>query len=143
MFKGTKLYSILKFKCPKCHRGNLYKDSNPYRLKSLTDMHVKCECCGEKFSKEPGFYFGAAYVSYALTVALWVAVWVALVVFDALGWISFSFFEDPLVFLTAGVVALILGLPYLYRLSRSIWINMFVTFDRETAEKVQGCQPKL
>ena len=42
----------------------------------------------EDFEREPGFYFGAAYVSYALTVALWVAVLVAMMAFDAWGWMD-------------------------------------------------------
>ncbi|MFZ6053102.1 DUF983 domain-containing protein [Halocola ammonii] len=142
MLKGTKLYSIFRFKCAKCHRGNLYQHPNPYKLNTLTKMNKECACCGEKFTKEPGFFFGAAYVSYALTVALWVALWVALAVFDALGWISFSFFEDPLLFLGLGVALLIITLPYFYRLSRSIWINFFTNFDKETAERVKDCDPK-
>jgi uncharacterized protein (DUF983 family) len=127
--KGTKLYSILKMKCPKCHEGELFKESNPYKLKELSNMYPKCEVCGEDFKREPGFYFGAAYVSYALTVALWVAVLVALITFDALGWIEYSFFENPLTFLFSGIIALFVLLPVLYRLSRSIWLNFFINYD--------------
>ncbi|MFM1932355.1 MAG: hypothetical protein RL226_1658 [Bacteroidota bacterium] len=132
--KGTKLYSILAFRCPKCHTGRLFVDPNPYQFSQMTTMHDKCSCCGEDYKREPGFYFGAAYVSYALTVALWVAVLVALITFDALGWIEFAFFENPAMFLTTGVVTLILLLPVLFRLSRSIWINLFVKYD-----KTKGC----
>ena len=49
--------------------------------------------------KEPGFYFGASYVSYALTVALWVAVVVALLTFDAIGLIEYGFLTHPVTFL--------------------------------------------
>ena len=34
-------------------------------------------CCDLKYSREPGFYFGAMFVSYALGVALFVTIWVA------------------------------------------------------------------
>ena len=51
-------------------------------------MHDKCPKCSEDFFREPVFYFGAAYVSYALTVALWVAVLVALYTFSILGFLS-------------------------------------------------------
>ncbi len=80
--------------------------------------------CGADFQREPGFYFGAAYVSYALTVALWVSVLVALYTFDALGWITFGFFSHVTLFLGTGVTLLVLLLPPLYRLSRSIWLHM-------------------
>lgn len=133
--KGSRLYSIFGMKCPKCHEGPLFKHSNAYDLKHLTEMHASCSQCGESFSREPGFYFGAAYVSYALTVALWVAVLVALMTFNALGWISFTFFDNPLTFITVGVVSLIVLLPIIYRLSRSIWINLFVSYDKEALKR--------
>jgi len=91
-------------------------------------MHQHCDKCNEDFMREPGFYFGAAYVSYGLTVALWIAILVALKTFDFLGWIEYGFFTHPATFLITGIVALVLLLPILYRLSRSIWINMFVNF---------------
>ena len=128
--KKTRLASILWMKCPKCQEGDLYASQNPYNLGQLTEMHKACKVCGESFTREPGFYFGAAYVSYALTVAIWVAVLVALMTFDALGWINFSFFENPITFILSGIITLLLSLPYLYRVSRSIWIHMFVSFDR-------------
>lgn len=110
-------------------------ESNPYKLSTMSEIYPKCECCGEDFKREPGFYFGAAYVSYALTVALWVAVLVALYTFDALGWIEYSFFKNPLMFLISGIVTLILLLPVVYRLSRSIWINIFVNYSKEKDEE--------
>lgn len=92
-------------------------------------MPPKCGHCGEPFLREPGFYFGAAYVNYALTVALWVAVLVALYTFGALGWITFTgLFDQPETFLLTGIAALILLLPPLQRLSRSLWIHFFVRF---------------
>jgi hypothetical protein len=96
--------------------------------KGFTKLHSKCSVCGEDFEREPGFYFGAAYVSYALTVALWVALYVALTVFDLIGLMEFSFFEDGMLFLVLGIVLLIVLLPVIYRLSRSIWINFFVGY---------------
>ncbi len=95
------------------------------------EMNARCEVCGEDFKREPGFYFGAAYVSYGLTVALWVAVVVALYVFDALGWINYSFFDYPLLTIIVGVVVLVFLLPVLFRLSRSLWIHMFVNREKE------------
>ena len=81
--------------------------------------------------REPGFYFGAAYVNYALSVALWVAVLVALHVFGSLGWVPFSgMFDQPELFLGTGVTVLLILLPPLQRLSRSMWIHFFVRFRR-------------
>jgi len=124
--------SMLGNRCPGCREARLFKVRNPYRLRSINDMHAACPHCSENFLREPGFYFGAAYVSYALTVALWVAVLVALCVFGDLGWIPFTgMFDQPELFLGTGVVALLLLLPPLQRLSRSIWIHFFVRYRRK------------
>ena len=119
-----KLPWILRNRCPKCGKGNLFVKPNAYDLRHTAAMHSACEACGEDFEREPGFYFGAAYVSYALTVALWIAVLVALKCFDAWGWMEFGMFTHPGTFLTTGITLLVVLLPVLYRLSRSIWIAM-------------------
>jgi hypothetical protein len=58
-------------------------------------MYRSCPKCGADFVKEPGFYFGASYVSYALTIAIWVAVLIALITFDTLNLIEFGFLTHP------------------------------------------------
>ncbi len=132
--KISVLYSILWMKCPRCRQDGIFEDPNPYHLSQLNKMHSSCPHCGEDFKREPGFFFGAAYMSYALTVAVWVAVLVALITFDAIGLISFSFFESPLTFFISGIITLLLLFPYLYRLSRSLWLHMFIKYEGENAE---------
>jgi len=139
--KGTKLYSIFTFTCPRCQEGKIFKQKATY-ASGFTELRKQCEVCGENFEREPGFYFGAAYVSYALTVALWVALFVALTVFDMIGIMDFSFFDDGFLLFILGIVLLIVLLPLIYRFSRVIWINLFVKyrsdaieFNREKAEE--------
>ncbi|MDG1260115.1 MAG: DUF983 domain-containing protein [Flavobacteriales bacterium] len=128
-WKDKKMYSILRFKCPKCHEGDLFEEKNAYKFKSLINMPSHCPKCQENYLREPGFYFGAAYVSYGLTIALFVAVYVALITFNALGWIEYSLTTHPATLLITLFTLLILLLPLIARLSRSIWINMFVKYD--------------
>lgn len=131
--KGTKIYSIFTMTCPRCQEGKLFVKKSAY-VKGMTEMHKKCPHCGEPFEREPGFYYGAAYVSYALTIALWVAVLVALLVFDAIGLINYSFMENPILFLSLGIGLLLVLLPVLYRLSRAIWINFFVKYREDAIQ---------
>ena len=115
--KGTALYSILHFKCPYCREGEFFV-AHPYNLRRAGDLHERCPKCNGRYTIEPGFYYGAMYVSYALGVAIAVAVWVAFLVLapdTAPHWIVG----------TLGVVMLLAG-PYLYALSRIIWANMFL-----------------
>jgi uncharacterized protein (DUF983 family) len=121
MKKGSKLYSILNFKCPQCHEGK-FLVSTPYDLKNVGDVKEECDVCGLKYAKEPGFYYGAMYVSYALGVALFVTVWASC------NW----FFDNVSVWTQIGLVILfsiLLG-PYLFAVSKIIWANFFIHYDK-------------
>ena len=133
------LSSILSNRCPACREGRLFRVRNPYRLRTVNESVPACPLCKADFRREPGFYFGAAYVSYALTVALWVAVLVALMTFGKFGWIEFTgFLEHPKTFLFAGVATLLILLPLIQRLSRSIWIHLFVRFEKQDKNEEIG-----
>ncbi len=131
--KNSAIVSILRLRCPKCHDGRLFKTKSSY-TKGMAEMNHSCPTCGEDFDREPGFYYGAAYVSYGVTVALWIALFVALTVFDAIGLMSFSFEDDPILFIVLGISLLLILLPLLYRVSRSIWIHIFVKYDPKARE---------
>jgi uncharacterized protein (DUF983 family) len=120
----TALGAMISGKCPQCREGKLFVHANAYVPTKTAAMHKSCPVCGEDFAREPGFYFGAAYVSYALTVALWVAVLVALYTFDALGWIEFGFYSHVGTFLITGISTLLILLPGIYRLSRTLWLHL-------------------
>lgn len=114
------LNSIIHFKCPKCRKGDLFCNKNSYQFKGFFDMHKKCEVCNQDFIIETGFYYGAMYVSYALTIAITVAVFVAMVVLNV-----FSIG----IFLITDLIALLITLPYIYKISRAIWISIIVKYD--------------
>lgn len=119
MFKNTKLYSILYNKCPKCHQGDFFVHKNPFR-KDFAKMHDNCPHCGELFNMEVGFYYGAMYVSYGLNIALGVGMFLLLVLLLKL---------DLLVYLFSFFGVVVVLFPWIMRISRLIYINMFVKFD--------------
>lgn len=123
--KGTRLYSVLYQKCPRCQERNLFK-SKAYDLKHFTDMPESCDCCGQRFTLEPAFYSGAMYVSYALQVALFATVYVALRVL---------FNPGTEIYIYTIIAATVLLLPITLRLSRSIYINFFVSYDKQYCRK--------
>ena len=53
MRKGTKLYSIIKFKCPSCHEGNFFI-SHPYNFKNTGDVLDKWRAFGWDVSEVDG-----------------------------------------------------------------------------------------
>lgn len=85
-------------------------------------MHEHCSACDAKYEKEPGFFFGAMYVSYALMSALFISSFVI----DNL-WIHSETWQ----YMTFLVTAMIVSVPLTYRWSRLIWINFFTNFDKE------------
>mgnify|MGYP006168455755 CR=1 FL=1 len=110
------LLSVLNCKCPKCSEGKVYEKHHFF---SFAKMNETCSNCNLLFEKEPGFFFGAMFVSYALVVAECIAVFVASGVLFFDNW--FNYYLIPVL-----IMAVLLLAPFNYRLSRVIWIAIFV-----------------
>ncbi len=121
MLKDTKLYSILNNKCPKCHKGDFFIDTHAYNLKTFIKMHDHCYHCGELFNKEVGFYYGAMYVSYGLNIAYGVGLFLLMVLLLKL---------NVSIFLFSFLGLVIVLFPLTMRISRLIYINIFVSYDK-------------
>ena len=80
-------------------------------------MEETCECCGHKYEIENGFFYGAMYVSYALTVAIMVSMIVA----------TYVLVPNPSAgaYIAAVVIGVIVMIPITFRGSRLIWMNFF------------------
>lgn len=118
--KNSFLYSVVTVKCPRCREGNLFPKGTLYSTK-FADMHKNCPCCGQNFEPEPGYYYGAMYVSFAFNVAI----------FLASLFLLHLFVEEVTMGMMIGVVAVtVIGLlPVIFRLSRVLWINIFVRYE--------------
>jgi hypothetical protein len=126
MLKGTKVYSIIANKCPRCQEGDFFMYKNPYNLKKFDKMNDSCPVCDESFDIEPGFYQGAMYVNYALSIAAGVG-WFILV------YLFYGF--DPVIFVVSFSIVLILLLPFMFRIGRLLWINFFVNYSKDWRSK--------
>ncbi|CAM1373460.1 DUF983 domain-containing protein [Tenacibaculum xiamenense] len=130
--KGSKLYSIFRNKCPQCHEGDFFKYKISFNPKKVTTLHDNCPNCDLKYMMEPSFYFGAMYVNYAIAVALFVAVFIIAKVF-----IGLSILQS---FIAIIIISLILT-PVSLRLSRIIWINIFVSYKKRKELKSLNKKP--
>ena len=119
--KGSKLYSIFFNKCPRCHEGNFMEENNILNFKKAFKMHKNCSECNLKYMMEPSFYYGAMYVTYALTVGVSIITFIITTLLFKLSLLE-SFI--PI------VVVLILTAPFSLRFSRIIWINIFVHYNK-------------
>jgi hypothetical protein len=116
------LFSILGGKCPRCRKGKMFVCSNPYNISKMADMHENCPHCGQPTQPEPGFYYGAMYVSYALGVALFAVLFVL---------VQFVLKVQGYHFMWIYTVVMLALWPLLFRLSRILYIYMFVRYDKK------------
>lgn len=120
--KGTKIYSIVTGACPVCHNESMYVNPNPYALGETLLMNERCSHCNTKYKIEPSFFYGAMYISYSVSILFGAVVFF-------LGYYLFKM--GLLASFVAIVVTMILFMPIIVRLSRNIWINLFMKYDPE------------
>ena len=105
--------------CPVCQNESMYCVSNPYKLQTTLKMNERCSHCNTKYKMEPSFFYGAMYVSFPVGIAFATA---ALV-------IAYYLFNLTLVSSYIVIVGvMIVALPIILRISRNIWINMFMKY---------------
>ena len=112
------LSSIFGMKCPKCRQGNLYKGSI---FEGIYNMHKKCPNCEQHYEIEPGFFWGAMYIGYGLSSAY-------MLVGTILSIFVFGISPMQSVFLVA-VLGIII-FPLTARLARSIWVHIYIHYDK-------------
>jgi uncharacterized protein (DUF983 family) len=115
------IYSMLRNKCPRCHRGDFFEVKNPYNLKKALKMNPKCSVCGQSFEPEPGFYFGGMYASYALSVAVAFSIYLILTFFNI----------ETLYAVIGACVGILLLTPLFFRMGRILWLSLFVGYRQK------------
>jgi uncharacterized protein (DUF983 family) len=106
-------------KCPRCRVGNAFIGST-YSLK-IQKMNDYCPHCGLKFEREPGYFYVAMFVSYAMNVAEMIAAGVAAYVFG----LKLEY-ENLWYFIAVLFVTTLIFSPFNYRYSRMIllyWLS--------------------
>jgi uncharacterized protein (DUF983 family) len=108
--------ALLDLRCPRCHQGPLF--SYPaYKLTQYAVMPEQCPVCSVAYEPEPGFYWGAMFVSYAFSVA-WFAIG---------GVAAYYLFDNPAVWVYMLLVTalVLLTAPATLRYSRAIMLYLF------------------
>lgn len=113
---------MLHGKCPRCREGDMF--AHPFsRVQYFASMNKQCPHCGVYLEPEPGFYQGAMYVGYALTLAVIVVVSIIL----------YFIFNNPSewTYITVIIVIMVLLIPLNYRYSRILFLHLFggIKFD--------------
>lgn len=101
--------ALLLGRCPRCRQGKIYR--------TMFSMHEHCAVCRLKFRREQGYFLGALYVYYGLSLPIFLSL-----VFWVSTWRAWS--EYVIVFPALLLYAPLI--PFTYRAARIIWIH----FDR-------------
>lgn len=122
--KNPSVLNLLICKCPRCRLGDMFVTNTSYKT-GFMKMHDTCDVCGQYFELEVGFYYGSGYVSYGLTVVLSIVTFIA-------WWITIgiSYSDNRVIYWLVINAVLILALqPPIMRLSRVLWLAVFVKYD--------------
>lgn len=126
--KKSKLYSILNSKCPQCREGDFFENPFSFNVLKTTQTKSNCPNCNLKYMREPSFFYGAMYVGYGLSVALAVA-------FYIMGTTLFNLsMKESIIVIAVGLFALA---PWTLRLSRVIWIHLFINYEKDPKKRVR------
>lgn len=118
------IQSIWKYKCPRCRKGDLY--TKPFEFKKAVSMHEHCEHCGLKFEAEPGYFFGAMFISY-----IWTGFACLTTMAICLLWLKLSVELSFLILCSI----VFLGYFKILRISRSMYIHFDVNYDSAWSAK--------
>ncbi len=112
-------HGISHAKCPRCRVGKVFIGAT-YAIK-IQKMNETCPFCSLKFEREPGYFYVAMFVSYALNVAQMITV---SVVANVLG--LKLVYENLWYFVGVLLFTSLLCSPFNYRYSRMIllyWLS--------------------
>lgn len=125
MSNPSKLTAMANARCPQCHEGRLFK-YKWWNLFNFTQMHENCPHCDLRYEVEPGFFFGAMYISYAFTVGIMLIG----------GIIVFNFFNDPpaMGYVIPITIFSLVMVPFNFRTARVLFIHLFsgISFEQNS-----------
>jgi uncharacterized protein (DUF983 family) len=99
------LKAILGARCPRCWTGKMFR--------STLEMNDPCPICGLIFEREQGYFLGAMYFSYLISLTF-------LIAFYLLASLLLPGWNSAIVALIA-VVPYLPFVPFVFRYSRVLW----------------------
>jgi hypothetical protein len=125
--KGTKRYSIFNNICPRCQESDSF-ETGSWSFKKSFDMRHRCPKCDLNYFPEPGYYYGAMFISY-----IWTG-WFCLLFVALFHWVLKL--SQTIAFTSLSVFILI-NFVYIFRISRMMWINVNVKYDPDAVKRFE------
>ncbi len=119
--------ALLALRCPRCHQGKLFSQS-ALSLRHFDEMPEACPVCGQHYEPEPGFYWGAMYISFGFSTGIVLVI--GLLIYHLLN------NPDTWVYVLAVAVVTLLTAPISFRYARAVMFYGFggVSFDARYAD---------
>jgi len=123
MSETPKSWAMLHTRCPRCRRGNMFA-GGMYNFGS-NKIYKRCPHCNLHFEIEPGYFYAAMYVSYALNVL------------EAFALVAATYFathnsESPWLYIGVILTGLLLLSPINFRYSRVFllyWLSPKINYQ--------------
>jgi uncharacterized protein (DUF983 family) len=117
------LPSLLKEKCPKCRKGNIFINRSVFPLSKALQVTEYCDHCGQKIKVENNYGQGMNFVFIFIIFFLNFFLYLPL--------FGISFKDNSIFYYLAVSVVLSLVLqPWLMRLSRVLFLYLVIPFDK-------------
>jgi len=114
--------ALLRGKCPRCRKGNIFTYPLREQVFQFNKMNETCPQCEVRLEPEPGFYQGAMYIGYGITIVFIVLISIILYV---------AGHPSEWVYIGTVIAVMILLIPLNYRYSRILYLYFFggIRFD--------------
>lgn len=113
---SNKIAAIASNKCPRCRRGPVFM-YGAFNYLKFTSMHRECPVCNLHYEIEPGFFQGAMYTGYAISVAIVITCFVAIYVLGNN--------PETWVYISITVAVALMLAPINFRYSRLSFLHLF------------------
>ena len=112
----SKLQAVIQCKCPRCRKGPIFSGAI-YSFKGQVTNEY-CSFCNLRFEREPGFFYVAMFISYAMNVAEMITLSVAAYILG----VDLTY-ENLWVYIGIIIVGVFLFAPINYRYSRVMLLH--------------------
>lgn len=106
----------VSLRCPLCAEGHLFR--------GWISMWERCEKCGFRFDRGPGYFLGSTYINYGITTLTTTAAYI---------WLRFGLGVSKSV-VVPGLAAFCIFFPLVFfRYARSLWLSFDCWLDSQGA----------
>ena len=120
------LSTVVHLKCNRCRVGALFPSAT-MSFQRPFEMYTHCPACGLNYWPEPGFYYGAMFLSYILFCFPFLGL--VLVLHWVVGW---SLASSMLALCLVAALTFV----YVFRVARAAWLGMNAKYDADLSERV-------